>query len=149
MWELMQQLGAWILSLHDDFEVAGLTPPEQKNIVVGMVDLSRYDYSLVISILPDDEEDIEEGGEYNFIDGHGIRRDVTITIICRKDKYDELIQKACNYTDLLCEQLRLDSELGGVVSGLEIGQRKYFLDAGAVEQQLTAVEISLTLFSEE
>lgn len=146
MWEVLEKLKSWILSQNDVFTAAGLKALKEKDIVIGQIDLSRYENEVLVSLYPETSDDTDE---YDFIDGQGLKQSVTITVLIRKDKYEKLVEKMCKIESLLCHQIREDVTLGGNFSGCGLGERKFYLDAGAIENQMTAVEIPLTLLYED
>lgn len=140
MYEKLNELKDWLLSL--DYSKIGLPAPAKKNIVLGTVDLSRYESDLIISIIPETEE---ESDQYNFNDGQGIQLETTVTILCRGKNQEKLVQVMSAYTDFILDEVRKDCTLGNIGEGSAIGTRRFYLDAGTVEKQLTASETTLTL----
>lgn len=140
MYTKLEELKDWLLEL--DYTGSNLSAPAAKNVVIGTVDLSRYESNLVISIIPENEEESEQ---YDFSEGQGVQLEVTVTILCRGAKQETLIKRISDYTDLICNSIRKDCTLDNIVEGSAIGTRKFYLDAGTVEQQMTASEITLTL----
>lgn len=140
MYEKLKELKEWILNL--DYSQIELPAPKEKNIVLGTVDLSRYESNLIISIIPETEEESEQ---YNFNDGQGIQLEMTVTILCRGQSQEKLVETMSAYTDFILDEIRKDCTLGNIGEGSAIGTRKFYLDAGTVEKQMTASEITLTL----
>ena len=140
MYEKLNELKDWLLSL--DYSKIGLPAPAEKNIILGTVDLSRYESDLIISIIPETEEESEQ---YNFNDGQGIQLEMTVTILCRGQSQEKLVETMSAYTDYILDEIRQDCTLGNIGEGSAIGTRKFYLDAGTVENQLTASETTLTL----
>lgn len=140
MYAKLKELKEWILNL--DYSQIELPAPKEKNIVLGTVDLSRYESDLIISIIPETEEESEQ---YNFNDGQGIQLELTVTILCRGQSQEKLVETMSAYTDYILDEIRKDCTLGNIGEGSAIGTRKFYLDAGTVENQLTASETTLTL----
>lgn len=140
MYEKLKELKEWILNL--DYSQIELPAPKEKNIILGTVDLSRYESNLIISIIPENEEESEQ---YNFNDGQGIQLEMTVTILCRGQSQEKLVETMSAYTDFILDEIRKDCTLGNIGEGSAIGTRKFYLDAGTVEKQMTASEITLTL----
>lgn len=138
MWEKLQELKQWLLSL----DYGELAAPKEKNIVVGVVDLSRYESNLIISLIP---ENTEDSNEYDFEDGQSQQLEITMTLLVRGDNQTTLISKMSKYVELLEDSIHQDCTLNGIGEGSALGTRKYYLDAGAVENQLVATEITLTI----
>lgn len=146
MWEVLEKLKEWILAQNDVFTAAGLKALKEKDIVIGVIDLSRYDNEVLISLYPETSSDTDE---YDFQDGQGLQQEVLVTVLIRKGKYETLIEKMCKIESLFCHQIREDVTLDGNFNGCGLGERKFYLDAGAIENQMTAVEIPLTLLYED
>lgn len=141
MWEILEKIKNYLLKM--DF--TNLSNFTEKNVVLGVVDLSRYENDIIVSVIPDEEQDAEE----SFLDGQGINLSFTITVLCRGQKQEILIKNICEYSRQICNILREDCTLGGIVDNLKLEKRKYFLDAGPTSEQMTAVEIPLTVLYEE
>lgn len=140
MWELINDLKDWLKGL--DYTSIGLPAPTNKNIALGKVDLTRYESPLVVSIIPETEDNSDQ---YDYASGQAYELKVTVTYICRGAKKEKLIENMSKYCELVCDSINKDCTLGGIASGAGLGQRSFFTDAGTVEAQLTAVEIELTL----
>lgn len=140
MWEILNGLKNWLLSI----DYGTLPAPKSKDIIAGQIDLSRYESKILISLIPEDEDDAT-ADEYNFIEGDGLKQVITITVLCRGESQNKLIEKISKYNEVICDAIRNDSELGGIASASGIDTRKFYLDAGAVSEQVTAVEIPLTI----
>lgn len=138
MWELLNGIKSWLLAIN----WGSLAAPKQKDVVIGVVDLSRYESNLLISLLPEEESEADDG---KFIDGDYVEQSVTLTVLLRGKSNEKLCEGICKYSDLICQKIRDDCELSGIVVGSGLGDRKFYLDAGTVEKQMTAVEIPLTL----
>lgn len=115
----------------------------EKNIVLGVVDLSRYENNVIVSVIPDEEQDAEES-----FSGQGINLSFTITILCRGKKQENLIKQISEYTKQICNVFRKDCTLGGLADNSKLEKRKYYLDAGATAEQMVAVEIPMTILYE-
>lgn len=124
----------------------GVTLPEvaEKNIVFGTVDLSRYESAVVVSILPETQEPDEE-----FINGFSDRSEFTVTFLFQKEKYPLLVKRMCRYAKAFRKAQAKNPEFDDSVEDSEITQIKFYPDTGAVAQQMTAFEISLSTDTEE
>jgi len=143
MIEQLKKIKEWLLSL----DYGSLDEPAERDIVCGIIDLSRYESNLLISLLPDDEDHASDS-ENDFIDGQGYKLGATITVLCRGADQETLLERISDYCDLICTSIDKDCSLDDNFTGSSIGTRKYYIDAGAVENQMTAVEIPLTLLYE-
>lgn len=139
MWEILEKIKEYLLKM--DF--TNLPNFTEKNIVLGVVDLSRYENNVIVSVIPDEEQDAEES-----FNGQGINLSFTITILCRGKKQENLIKQISEYTKQICSVFREDCTLGGLVDNSKLEKRKYYLDAGATADQMVAVEIPMTILYE-
>lgn len=139
MWEILEKIKEYLLKM--DF--TNLPNFTEKNIVLGVVDLSRYENTVIVSVIPDEEQDAEES-----FNGQGINLSFTITILCRGKKQENLIKQISEYTKQICNVFRKDCTLGGLVDNSKLEKRKYYLDAGATAEQMVAVEIPMTILYE-
>lgn len=115
-----------------------------KNIIIGTVDLSRYEAPVVVSILPETQSQ-EEG----FIDGTAWRSDFTVTFLFQKAAYNVLMSRMCRYSAAFKTALAKNPDLDGTAEESELEQVQFFCDTGTVPQQMTASEITLNLITEE
>lgn len=139
MWEILEKIKEYLLKM--DF--TNLPNFTEKNIVLGVVDLSRYENNVIVSVIPDEEQDAEES-----FNGQGINLSFTITILCRGKKQENLIKQISEYTKQICDVFREDCTLGGLADNSKLEKRKYYLDAGATAEQMVAVEIPMTILYE-
>lgn len=139
MWEILEKIKEYLLKM--DF--TNLPNFTEKNIVLGVVDLSRYENNVIVSVIPDEEQDAEES-----FSGQGINLSFTITILCRGKKQENLIKQISEYTKQICNVFREDCTLGGLADNSKLEKRKYYLDAGATAEQMVAVEIPMTILYE-
>lgn len=139
MWEILEKIKEYLLKI-DFTNIPNFT---EKNIVLGVVDLSRYENNVIVSVIPDEEQDAEES-----FSGQGINLSFTITILCRGKKQENLIKQISEYTKQICNVFREDCTLGGLVDNSKLEKRKYYLDAGTTAEQMVAVEIPMTILYE-
>lgn len=132
-------------------ELAGLATKDctlptitEKNIVIGTVDLSRYESPVVVSILPETQSQ-EEG----FIDGTAWRSDFTITFLFQKAAYSVLMSRMCRYSKAFKTAIAKNPDFDGNAEESELEQIEFFCDTGAVAQQMTASEITINIITEE
>lgn len=112
------------------------------NIVFGTVDLSRYEVPVVVSILPETQEP-----EPGFIDGTTQRSVFTVTFLFQKEVYSTLIKRMCRYAKAFWLAQAKVPDFGSQEES-EITSIQYYPDTGAVAQQMTAFELSLTTITE-
>jgi hypothetical protein len=150
MEEIFNHIKNFILSTVNGYisEMADEETPmntvDEQFIVFGSVDLSRYDSKVVCSILPDSQEENEEEiGSYKITSGF------TVTFLCKGYPQDVLVRQICRYGAAFRRAVLDDVSLGQTVERSEIGSREFFTDAGTVEKQVTAVEIGLTVETED
>ena len=119
---------------------------EKGNILVNGGTVSKnYKLKNGDTVEVDIPETEEESEQYNFNDGQGIQLEMTVTILCRGQSQEKLVETMSAYTDFILDEIRKDCTLGNIGEGSAIGTRKFYLDAGTVENQLTASETTLTL----
>lgn len=116
---------------------------EEKNIVFGTVDLSRYERPVVVSILPEQQEP-DEG----YIDGFSDRSEFVVTFLFQKAKYPELVSRMCRYSKAFRIAQAKNPSMSDAIEESEITQIDFFPDTGAVPQQMTAFEINLAVVTE-
>ena len=120
-----------------------LPPVEEKNIVFGTVDLSRYERPVVVSILPEQQEP-DEG----YIDGFSDRSEFVVTFLFQKAKYPELVSRMCRYSKAFRTAQAKNPSMSDAIEESEITQIDFFPDTGAVPQQMTAFEINMAVITE-
>lgn len=129
-----------------ELESEGITLPQidGKNIVLGTVDLSRYESAVVVSILPETQEPDEE-----FINGFSDRSQFTVTFLFQKTAYPILVKRMFRYAKAFRKAQAKNPDFDDSVEESEITQIQFYPDTGAVPQQMTAFEISLNTDTEE
>ena len=139
---ILNTVNGYITALAD--ETTPMNAILEKNIVFGSVDLSRYDSKIICSVLPESQEENEEE-----IGSYKITSDFTVSFLCRGYQQDVLVRQMCRYGAAFRRAVLDDVSLGQTVEQSEIGRRDFFTDAGTVEKQMTAVEIGLTVETED
>ena len=130
-----------LLEAEEDEEIK-LPLFSEKYIVFGQVDLSRYQNKIIVSVIPEDQEEDEEG-----LDDYAQKSRFLITFLCSGDKQEKLVQKICRYSECFRIAVLSDALMNGTCDNAEIGKRKFYCDAGAVSGQMAAVEIELTVLT--
>lgn len=127
-------------------ESEGVTLPQiaESNIVLGTVDLSRYESKVIVSILPETQEPDEE-----YINGFSDRSEFTVTFLFQKEKYPLMVKRMFRYAKAFRKAQAKNSDFDNSVEDSEITQIQFYPDTGAVPQQMTACEISLYTDTEE
>lgn len=128
------------------YESRDCTLPDftEKNIVVGSVDLSRYELPVVCAILPENQIP-----EENSVSEWNDTTKLTVAFVCQKAVYDLLIKRMCRYASAFKRAVINDYTLGNMVENTSIDKVSFFYDAGAVEEQVTVCEIELTIITAE
>jgi len=123
----------------------GITLPavDEKNIIFGTVDLSRYEKAVVVSILPEQQEP-DEG----YINGFSDRSEFVVTFLFQKEKYPLLITRMCRYAKAFRIAQAKNPSMSDDAEESEITLIDFFPDTGAVPQQMTAFEVNLTVVTE-
>jgi len=150
MEEIFNSIKQFILGTVNDYitkladENTPMNAISEKNIVFGSVDLSRYNSKIICSVIPESQEENEEE-----IGCYKITSDFTVSFLCRGYPQDVLVRQMCRYGAAFRRAVLDDVSLGQTVEQSEIGHRDFFTDAGTVEKQMTAVEIGLTVETED
>lgn len=139
--ETAEALKALILDDVND-ELAGLAEQDvplpaiaEKNIVLGTVDLSRYESPVVVSILPDKVEPID--GD---LDGYRDKDKFVVTMIFQKAAYPILVKRMCRYAKALRLALEKNANMDGAADDSGIDGVDFFPDTGDKNQSVTAFE---------
>lgn len=150
MEELFNRLKELILNQFNDnlktFYSENLTIKDikEKAIVFGSVDVAKFTDETIISIYPDDEEESDDT-----IDGDAINNlHITVGIITKNDKYENLIKKICRLTECFKQTLVENYDLNGFSKNINFGSIKYYPDAGNTEKTVVATETELTIYVE-
>ena len=120
-----------------------LPPVEERNIIFGTVDLSRYERPVVVSILPEQQEP-DDG----YINGFSDRSEFVVTFLFQKEKYNKLISRMCRYAKAFRIAQAKNPSMSDAIEESEITQIDFFPDTGAVPQQMTAFEINMAVITE-
>lgn len=139
---ILEDLEDYLLECTD--ETTPMPMVAEKNIVFGSVDISRLGGKVICSILPENENDDEEELGYR-----NVTSNVTVTFILNGAVYDVLVRQMARYASAFRKCLLDSPTLNGRVENLSVGERTFYTDAGITEKQMTAVEIALTIFTEE
>lgn len=142
--ETAEALKALILDGVND-ELAGLATQDdplptiaEKNIVLGTVDLSRYESLVVVSIIPDKVEP-SGGGLDEFKD----REIFVVTMIFQKAAYPALVKRMFRYAKAFRRALEKSANLGGAVDDSGLAKVEFFPDTGSGGQTATAFEAEI------
>ena len=117
---------------------------DEKNIIFGTVDLSRYEKPVVVSILPEQQEP-DDG----YINGFSDRSEFVVTFLFQKEKYSTLVTRMCRYAKAFRIAQAKNPSMSDKIEESEITLVDFFPDTGAVAQQMTAFEINLAVVTEE
>lgn len=132
------------LTTHTEFTQEEKLPAlKDKDFYFGVVDLLRRKGSIVVAIVPDTENEVEDTDEDD-LSGYQTDTRFTVAFICREDKQSVLDDKVVRYAHAFRKAVLTDTSLDGALTGSELGERKFYFDAGTVEQQMSAVEITFT-----
>ena len=131
-----------ILDEFEDEEIANLPQFSSKFIVFGAVDITKYSNKIIVSVLPESQEEDEDGNvEY------GAQSRFLVTFLVSGDTYENLIKKSCRYASAFRKALLTDPNMDGAAEDSEIGERRFYPDAGTDNKQISAVEIDLTILT--
>ena len=115
-------------------------------VVLHPVDLGRYEQNQICVLLPETEDDDEELSTNAYL---RTATQFTVAFINRGYDAETLIKQSCRYSEGFKRMLMDNPTLGDQIIDYRMGQRTFYPDAGTVEDQLSAVEINLTLYTEE
>ena len=115
-----------------------------KNVVFGSVDVSRNTGKVIVSVLPEEQEEADE----QYINKRTYLSRFTVTFICSGYSYDVLMRQVARYSSAFCYALLRNQDLGNNIKLEDLGERRFFTDAGTTEKQMTAFEVDVTLSSE-
>lgn len=124
-------------------EEVSLPAIESRNVQSGVVDMSRYESPVVVSILPDEQEP-EEG----YIDDYTDNSRLVVTFLLQKARYSLLMTRMFRYAKAFRLALHESPSLNNTVNDVDLQLTKFFPDAGPTPQQMTAVELTLQITSE-
>ena len=131
-----------ILDEFEDEEIANLPQFSSKFIVFGAVDITKYSNKIIVSVLPESQEEDEYGNvEY------GAQSRFLVTFLVSGDTYENLIRKSCRYAAAFRKSLLTDPNMDGAAEDSEIGERRFYPNAGTDNKQISAVEIDLTILT--
>lgn len=123
-------------------ELAGLATSDvplptiaEKNIILGTVDLSRYESPVVVSILPDKVEPVD--GDLN---GYRDKDSFVLTMIFQKAAYAVLVKRMVRYAKALRLAMEKNANMDGAVDDSGIDGVDFFPDTGDKNQTVTAFE---------
>lgn len=120
----------------------GLTvdAPKESDFVFGVADLLKKKNKLVVAIKPENGDEAEN----DFIDDELISTEWTVAFICRQNTQDKLDRLICKYLEAFRNIVVADCNLNGTCESSEIGQRVFYMNAGGLDMQMSAVEITFT-----
>lgn len=110
----------------------------ESDIIIGQVDLTKQKSKILCSLIPDTQEP-----EDAYIEGTSANNNITVTFICRGAKIDVLIRQMMRYAEAFKNASFEDNSMGGICGDITIESIKYYLDAGIIDNQATAVEITI------
>lgn len=143
MEETLNGIKAYIIATASFYtEQADETTPmsalTESDIIIGQVDLTKQKSKILCSLIPDTQEP-----EDAYIEGTSAQNNITVTFICRGAKIDVLIRQMMRYAEAFKNASFEDNSMGGICGDITIESIKYYLDAGIIDNQATAVEITI------
>ena len=145
MEEILNGLKAYILETAEYYteqadETTPMTAPAEKDIVIGQIDLTKQKAAVLCSLIPDDQTP-----ENAYIEGTSATHNITVSFICRGAKIDVLIRQMMRYAEAFKNSCFADNSCGGICDDITIESVKYYLDAGIIDNQATACEITISV----
>lgn len=138
--EIVKTLPEFLAEISDD--KTPLPAIQEKNVVFGVVDVTRLSGKVTVAIIPNTQAEEEFD-----LDDYNQSSKFLVTFIITGDKYDVLVRQMCRYAAAFRKMILLDGSLDGEVFDTQIGERTFDVDAGTVSGTLTAVEIEITVFT--
>ncbi len=139
---ILSDLGEYLLQMES--EGCPLPVPSEKDVIFGAVDVSRQSGKVIVAVLPDEQEEAEpELGSDN------MKSSVTVSFLISGNRYEVLVRQMARYCAALRRAILDNPSLTGKVEDTAVGKRKFFTNAGTVEKQMTAFEISLTVYTDD
>ncbi|WP_147612325.1 hypothetical protein [Treponema pectinovorum] len=117
---------------------------ESKNIIHGIVDISRLASKCIVSIMEDEQKE-SEGDITSFC----YDTDFTITFLSSGESYEKLVKNICIYASAMKKAMQESPTFNLHFVGSGLKSVKLHYDCGAVSKQMTAAEIELTVRTEE
>ena len=149
MEQLFKNIKDFILTTVNDVlpnfedETVKLPKITDKQIVFGVIDGLKNQQDVVVSVLPESQEEAEE----QFLCGVTMTNNFTVTFAFRGEKYDVLVKRMCRYVSAFKKALFLEPKLNNTVNDTELGIIKFYSDCGTVEKTMTAAEIDLNIYT--
>lgn len=135
------------LLAHPEFFVnEGLPPLEKKNFCFGVADLLKLKNKLIVAIVPQTESEYEND---NDITCYQKITDVVVSFISRFENQNILDTKTMKYAVAFRKAFLSDPLFDDAFDNSMLGERNYYLDAGTVEMQLSAVECNLSVITHD
>jgi hypothetical protein len=112
-----------------------------KNVIIGSIDLSRYESKNLCVIIPEETSitDLELGGEIE------TQTSFTLSFLFRGEKHTELIERMETFANDFQVKVAGNYSFNKNVTDVSVGKIKYFYDCGTVEKQATGLDIEMTI----
>lgn len=136
----------YLLNNTEFFTAEGLPAPVESDFYFGVADLMKQKGSLIIAVVPQNENEYDNDNdltEYQKIS------EIVVSFICRNNRQSILNDKVAKYARAFRKAILTDNLLDDSVDNCILGERKYYLDAGTVEMQMSAVECDLQVVTHD
>lgn len=143
MEEILDGLKNYILATGEYYtelasEVVPMAAPA--DVILGQVDLTKQRSKILVSLIPDSQTPTD-----NYIEGTSVDNEITVTFICRGYKIDVLERQMMRYAEGFKNAAFADNSLGGICDDVSITNIVYYLDVGIIDNQATAVELTISV----
>lgn len=117
-----------------------LTKINAGDIIFGQVDLLKYKNNILVAIVPIKQEN----GDSELAD-YEENSNFVVSFIARFSQSEILIKQMCRYAFCFKKAIYNDGSLGNTVDDVTINTAKFYSNAGTVENQMSAVEIDISV----
>ncbi len=121
-----------------------LTAFDDKRIIFGLVDVSKFQGSKVIaSVLPERQSLGQGNAAYTVLEN-----EILLTVICGADTFERIQKKTVLYAKAIESCILQETQWPDTIEDVHFESAEYTFDAGSAPGQLSAVEIRLTVDTE-
>ena len=108
------------------------------DVFIGYVDLLKNKSKVLVSLIPENQTPEDE-----YIEGSSAQYQIMATFICRGYKSETLMRQMMRYAEGFKNLCFSDNSLNGCCDDYATTNIEYYLDAGIIDNQATAAEITI------
>ena len=143
MEQILDGLKKYILENPDFFtdladEETPMNAPQ--DVIIGQVDLLKNKAKVLVSLIPENQTPTND-----YIEGTSAQNQIVATFICRGYKQETLMRQMMRYAEGFKNLCFSDNSLNGCCDDNTIQSIEYYLDAGVIDNQATACEITIQI----